>query len=154
MDGHRSKYKFFHKYNSVVVPSMQGKQNPWRYPFADIFIYSYDKKYNLLNNEQWRGIQDGIGFNATVKWPKGTTLTRFGDFEMRISTENEKYLQLQFSSNWRDVGVTSWFDHWNIRQEKTTSFKIPQNLYCPSKPFSLPRSLSNYTCKEIVLEKT
>ena len=138
----------------MVVPKMRVKQNPWRYPFADIFIYSYDKKYDILNNKEWRYRQKGYGFNATVKWPHGTKLSTFGDFEMRISTETEKYLQFLYSSDWRDIGLTSLYDHWNLYMPKQIAFKIPPNLNCPAKPFSLPSYLAGYTCKEIVFEKT
>ena len=139
----------------MIVPGMEHKKNPWRYPFADVFLYSYDERYDIwAYNNQWRKLIPGTGFNATLKWPNGTTLTSFGDFEMRISMFHEQYLQTQYKSNWRDVGVTQWYGHYNLGVKETTEFEIPQNLYCPAKPFSLPWYLTGFTCQKLRLGET
>ena len=76
-------YKFFHKYNSIVVPDYQNDEVPIRYPFADIFIYAYNEDHDLLTyTNQWKDLVPGKGFNASFKWPNGTVLTAFGNFEM------------------------------------------------------------------------
>ena len=142
-------YKFFSKTHSILVPNQRNVANPWRYPFADIFIYTYDKEHDILAyRNQWRKLRPGLGFNATMKWPKGTVLTRFGDFKARISVENKKYLYL-LSKNWYNVGLTQWYDHYNNYLSHERAFEIPQFLYSPAKPFSIPPHLSDCSCNEI-----
>ena len=143
-------YKFFHKYNSIVIPSHQDDTEPFRYPFADVFIYAYDEEHDILAyTNKWKDLVPGVGFIPSSIWPKGTILTTFGDFEMRISIENEKYLESLFSSNWDEVGVTQWYDHYNNFAQGTTAFKIPEALHCPARPFSLPLNMRDFRCKEI-----
>ena len=61
-------YKFYHKSKSIVVPRMKGRDKPWRYPFGDIFIYSYNKSHRVLAyRNQWEKSLPGIGYNATLK---------------------------------------------------------------------------------------
>ena len=130
---------------------MRGKDNPWRYPFADIFMFTYDEKYDILAyNNVWRQWVPGKGFTAKYKWPNGTELTKFGDFEMRVSVENTKYLQGLYSTDWYDVGVTQWYDHYNNRRGKEVAFYIPDILYGPAQPFTLNNNLSECTCREII----
>ena len=135
----------------MVIPDHQNDENPFRYPFADIFIYAYDQKHDILTYTKWkwRNWLPGVGFDPLSKWPNGTTLTAFGSFEMRISIKNEQYLQSLFSSNCMEVGVTQCYDHYYNFPIVTTAFRIPQTLLCPAKPFSIPLNLRGFGCNEI-----
>ena len=116
---------------------MKGRDNPWRYPFCDIFIYTYNKEHNILSyRNQWGKWLPGIGFNATLKWPNGTEFKNFGNFKMRVSTENKKYLEKEISPNWHDVGVTPWYNHFKLSRQKTVTFELVPRLYAPAFPFS------------------
>ena len=149
-----SNYKFFHKFNSLVVPSMKEKNNPWRYPYADINMYTYDDKYDVLAlTGDWRRLNSkpGVGFDPNYKWPNGTNLVKFGDFEMRVSVENRKYLENCFSTCWINlsvVGLTKWYDHYNDHRSKTVEFLIPDTLYHPARPFIHNDCSTNYTCNQ------
>ena len=128
-----------------------GSKNPWRYPFADIFIYKYDERYDLLSYRNiWRTWWAGIGFNATLKWPNGTILTPFGNFNMRISIENKAYLEKAIAPNWHDVGLTPWYDHYNDERKETIAFEIPPELYAPAMPFALPSNLKQCLCIYVI----
>ena len=145
-------YKFFHKTNSILVPSMKNKDNPWRYPFADVFIYKYDERFDILAYEnKWKDLKPGVGFDAKLKWPNGTKLTRFGNFEMRVSTDNINYLQRLFGnySGWQEIGITPWYNHYKNVLGHEVAFKIPEILYSPYNIF--PAFLVGCTCDEIVL---
>ena len=135
----------------MVIPDYQNDTVPLRYPFADVFIYAYDEEHDILAyTNKWKDlVPTGTGFNPSSKWPNGTILTEFGNFKMRIAIENEKYLHSLFSSNWAEVGVTQWYDHYNNFGKGTTAFKIPDALYCPAKPFLMPLSVGSFRCKEL-----
>ena len=77
-----------------------------------------------------------MGFTASSVWPNGTDLTKFGYYKMRVSTDNKKYLDESIGKNWHDVGVSSWYDHYNNRQVKTVAFELPPRLYAPAMPFN------------------
>ena len=130
-------YKFFHKYNSTITPSMIENNVSYRYPFADIFIYTYDKNYDIWTyRNQWRTWWAGIGFNASSKWPNGTKLTKFGNFQMRVTVDNRRYLEKAVAENWYDVGLTPWYDHYNSVQKDTIAFELTPRLYLPALPFN------------------
>ena len=137
-------YKFYHKTNSIITPSEKKKENPWRYPFVDVFIYKHHQQYNVTTyRNRFKDLTiDGVelrktGFDSSYKWPNGTRLTKFGYFEMRVSLENRKYLQKLMSSTWHDVGRIPWYDHYNNYQRNPTAFQIPHRLYVPALPFSI-----------------
>ena len=114
------------------------QQNSFRYPFADIFIYTHNKEQNIWTyRNNWKESRYGeIGFNTTSKWPNGTRLANFGNFQMRISTENRKYLEKAVAKNWYDVGLTPWYDHYNCIKRETTAFELTPRLYPPALPFN------------------
>ena len=146
-------YKVFHKTNSFVIPTPKGSKTPWRYPYADIFIYKIDTRYNILSYRNWyKNHYAGIGFNAKLKWPKGTKLADFGNFKMRVSVENKKYLNGYTSPyrNWPDVGWTHGYDHY--RQSggaQSIAFEIPEALYSPRGPYTLPSYLRQCICTHL-----
>ena len=77
------------------------------------------------------------GFSPLYKWPNGTRLTTFGYYQMRVSNENEQYLEKLISSTWHDIGRINWYDHYNARERTPTAFEIPEMLYAPAKPYKL-----------------
>ena len=118
--------------------------HPFRYPFADIFVYSYNKTYDVYTYRKenaFHKIFYNKGFkpvkNATQRWPQGTKLKTFGDFKMRVSVDNRRYLESLFSLNWYNIGITSAYDHYNDAFKFPISFRIPQRLYSPAMPFCL-----------------
>ena len=139
-------YKFFHSRNSIITAGMkQGKHKyPFRYPFADVFIYSYNDTYNVFTYRKESGFSKcyySKGFkpagNGTQTWPHGTKLTKFADFEMRVAVDNQRYLESWYSPNWKDVGVTPSYDHFTDDFKNPKSFEIPPELYSPAMPFCL-----------------
>ena len=114
---------------------MEKRNVSYRYPFADIFIYTYDKEYDIWTYRNiWKKWWTGIGFNATFKWPNCTKLTNFVNFKMRVSVENTKYLEKAVAPNWYDVGLTPWYDHYNGLMKGTTAFELTPRLYAPALP--------------------
>ena len=135
-DCYSADYKFFHKYNSTKSRSMIENNAPFRYPFADIFIFSHDKKYDIWTYRNiWRTRLPGIGFNTTYKWPNATKLTNFGNFQMRVSVENRKFLEKEVGKNWYEVGVTPLDDHYNNFRKDEIAFELTPRLYSPALPF-------------------
>ena len=137
-------YKFYHTTNSIVVPCQKKEEKPWRYPFADIFIYKHQKEYNVITyRNRFKDLSiNGVklrntGFSPLFKWPNGTRLTKFGYYEMRVSVENRGYLEKLIGLNWHDHGRINWWDHVNDRERTPTAFEIPPNLYAPAMPFTL-----------------
>ena len=136
-------YKFYHTTNSIVIPDHKSEENPWRYPFADIFIYTYSKEHNIFTyRNRWKNLKTlgkewgKIGFNASLGlWPNGTVLATFGYYEMRVSTDNRKYLEKAIGKNWHDVGLSPWYDHYRNRQLKTVAFELTPRCYAPAMPF-------------------
>ena len=55
---------------------------------------------------------------------------------MRVSIENREYLEKAISPNWHDVGLTPWYDHYNLKRQETTAFVLTPRLYAPAFPFS------------------
>ena len=128
-------YKFYHAVNSIVVPALRNEENPWRYPFADIFIFKEHPRYHILTySNKWRDIEfygkypGQLGFNPSIKWPNGTELVTFGDYRMRISKGNEKFLYNYISPDWNDVGVTSWWHHYKHREVEVVKFEMSPKL--------------------------
>ena len=128
-------YKFFHKFHSIVPESTIGG-DAYRYPFADIFVFSYDEKFDLLTyRKPWKSWLPGIGFSKSIKWPNGTKLAKFGHSEMRVSIENERWIETLYDKNWRNVGKTHWYDHKKNFRKTQIKFEINSRLYAPAKPF-------------------
>ena len=112
-------YKFYHKSKSIVVPGMKGRDNPSKYPFGDIFIYTYNKEQRFFcYRNQWEKWLPDIGFNATLTRPNGTEFINFGNFKIRVSIKNKKYLEKQISPNCNDVGVTPWYSNFKLSRQK------------------------------------
>ena len=129
-------YKFYHAVNSVVVPSLKSQDNPWRYPFADIFIFKEHPRYHILTySNKWRDIEfygkypGQLGFNPSIKWPNGTELVEFGEYKMRITKDNEIFLSKHISPNWYEVGVTSWWNHYKNSRMEVVEFEMSPMLY-------------------------
>ena len=121
----------------MITPAIQEMDASYRYPFADIFIYTYDEQYNIWTyRNRWKTWWAGIGFNASLKWPNGTKLANFGNFQMRVSSENRKYLEKAVALNWHDVGLTPWYDHYIGSKMDTTAFELTPRLYSPALPFN------------------
>ena len=140
-----SDYKFYHTENSIVIPRYKEEKNWWRYPFADIFLYEYKQDENIYSYKNgWKDLKQGpggqplgkFGFNASAKWPNNTMLTKFGYYKMRVSIDNSKYIERLFGSNWHDVGVTPWYNHYKDVAPNTIAFEIPFSLYRPGMPYN------------------
>ena len=130
-------YKLFHSddANSIIVDSMKGTINPWRYPFCDIFIYVYNKTDDMyVYRNKWRKINPKAGLR-TLDLSGGTKLTTFGDFEMRVSLDVLRYIN-DYYKNWRYVGVTQWYNHMGNYMVKTVPFEMIPRLYAPALPFN------------------
>ena len=115
----------------MVIPDHKDDEDPWRYPFVDIFIFQEHPRHHILTYRNgWRDIKflgkypGEVGFDPLIKWPNGTKLVNFGEFEMRVSIDNGKYLEERISSDWRDVGVTPWYDHYTNRPLNIIEFDI------------------------------
>ena len=137
-------YKFFHSddSNSIVVDSMKGYKNPWRYPFCDIFIYVYNKTDDLfVYRNFWRTFSpSGL---KTIDLSGGTQLIPFADFKMRVSVDIIRYLDDTGYNGWRNIGVTQWYNHFENRRAKTYKFQILPRLYAPALPFRMDSSCFN-----------
>ena len=120
----------------MVIPDHKNDEEPWRYPFVDIFIYQKHPRHHILTYRNgWRDIKflgkypGEVGFDPLVKWPNGTKLVDFGDFKMRVTKDNGKYLEERISPDWHDVGVTPWYDHYTNRPLNIIEFDIIPDLY-------------------------
>ena len=137
-------YKFFHSdsSNSMIVDSMKGHKNPWRYPFCDVFIYVYNKSRGLyVYRNFWSQFQpSGL---KSLDLSGGTILIPFADFEMRVSVDITRYLEATGYKNWQNVGVTQWYNHVGNYQTKEYKFLIPPRLYAPALPFGFDDSCIN-----------
>ena len=130
--------------NSIVIPGYKEKDSWRRYPFADIFMYKYNKDENIYSyRNQWKDSKrsDGqtwgqIGFDASLKWPNNTGMKKFGYYQMRVSIDNKKYLEKAFGPKWNDIGVTPWYNHYKNHLLKTISFEIPSKMYGPAVPYN------------------
>ena len=129
-------YKFYHAVNSIVVPQHKNEETPWRYPFADIFIYKEHPRYHILTySNKWRDIKfygkypGQLGFNPAIKWPNGTELVDFGNYKMRVTKDNQKYLSERISPDWHEVGVTPWWNHYQNKRMDVVEFELTPALY-------------------------
>ena len=123
-------YKFFfaNDSGSVVIPKIPNV----RYPFCDIFLYRYSRKDALfVYTGGWRTLSNN-GFK-TLDLSGGTMLTKFGNFEMRISLDILRHLDAYYG-NWRYVGVTQWYGHYRVGKRKEVEFKLSPALYAPASP--------------------
>ena len=143
-------YKFYHTTNSVIIPDHKDDNDPWKYPFVDIFIYQRHPRHNILTYRNgWRDIKflgkypGEVGFVPLIKWPNGTKLVDFGDYKMRVSTDNEKYLENRISPDWYSVGVSPWYNHYTNRPLNIVEFDIDADLYNPTPISALLANASN-----------
>ena len=123
-------YKFFfaNDSGSVVIPKIPNV----RYPFCDIFLYRYSRRDALfVYTGGWRTLSNN-GFK-TLDLSGGTMLTKFGNFEMRISLDILRHLDAYYG-NWRYVGVTQWYGHYRVGKRKEVEFKLSPALYAPASP--------------------
>ena len=133
-------YKFFHITNSIITEGLKKHTYPYRYPFVDIWIYKHNKEHDLLtyrSENVLKTLTNIRGFDANQKWPNETVLKPFGDFKMRVSIDNHKYLVKAISPNWLMVGKTPAYDHYTDLSKESVAFEIPLSLYSPAKPFCL-----------------
>ena len=124
-------YKFFfaNDSGSVVIPKIPNV----RYPFCDIFLYRYSRRDALfVYTGGWRTLSNN-GFK-TLDLSGGTMLTKFGNFEMRISLDILRHLDAYYG-NWRYVGVTQWYGHYRVGKRREVEFKMTPALYAPASPF-------------------
>ena len=124
-------YKFFFSNDSgsVVIPKIPNV----RYPFCDIFLYRYSRRDELfVYTGGWRTLSNN-GFK-TLDLSGGTMLTKFGNFEMRISLDILRHLDAYYG-NWRYVGVTQWYGHYRVGKRREVEFKMTPALYAPAFPF-------------------
>ena len=89
------------------------KDEPIRYPFADVFIYAYNQTEKKFRYRNWRRdfIKGGI---RSFDLSSGTIMVPFGDFKTRISVDMTQYLDDYDdygSTNWRHIGVTQNYNH-------------------------------------------
>ena len=84
-------------------------------------------------------------YDPLIKWPNGTKLVDFGDYKMRVSTDNEKYLGDRISPDWYKVGVSPWYNHYTNRPLNIVEFDIDADLY-NATPIStvLTNATNNY----------
>ena len=85
-----------------------------------------------MQRNQWRKwVRTGW---KTLDLSGGTKLVPFGNFEMRVSVDIERYLAEAFN-NWRYVGVTQWYNHFGNHRAKEVSFGMVPRLAAPALPF-------------------
>ena len=138
-------FKLFSRENSVPLG------NPFSdvvgaYPFIDILIYQIDhEKHTLAPRNRWKDLNPKTIRNSTVQWPEGTKLTKFGNFEARISIDNKEFLDI-YAPNWQIVGITPWYEYFKNVLRKEIAFEIPDELYSPAKPFSFSSDIGMCRC--------
>ena len=81
----------------MVIVDHKDEEDPWRYPFADIFIFQENPIHHILAcRNVLRDIKflekypAEVGLDPLIKWPNGTKLVHFGEFEIRVSIDNGK----------------------------------------------------------------
>ena len=129
-------YKFYHTENSFVIPLYKNDADPLKYPFVDVFIYQEHPRHHILTYRNgWRDIKflgeypGEVGFDPSIKWPKGTKLVDFGNYKMRVTIDSKKYLEERISPNWYQVGISPWYDHYTNRPLNIWEFDIDASLY-------------------------
>ena len=127
------------------MPSLRNEQNPWRYPFADIFIFKEHPRFHILTfSNKWRDIEfygkypGTLGFDLSYKWPNGTELVEFGEYKMRVTKDNKKYVSEYIGPDWYKVAVTPWYNHYNDKRMEVVEFEMNQNLYDLKVPTEIP----------------
>jgi len=135
-------YKFFgiSDQNSAVLDYM--KEENYRYPFADIFIYVYNQTQNKFRyrNIWGKWIKAGI---RSMDLSGGTKLVPFGDFKTRMSVDMIEYLNESGYQNWKYIGVTQWYSHVNNYAQTEHNFQLIPRLYAPARPFRMDPSWKN-----------
>ena len=106
----------------------------WRYPFADIFLFNYNKSDNTLTyaNEvlrSWWPDEYYIAPNFS------TYLTTFGNLKMRTLKGSEDFLIRNYGTNWRQIGQTVPFAHYTLTKPKPVKFLVNSDLLVPAEPF-------------------
>ena len=118
------------------------KEENYRYPFADIFIYVYNQAQNKFRYRniwgQW--IKAGI---RSMDLSGGTKLVPFGDFKTRMSVDMIEYLNESGYQNWKYIGVTQWYSHVNNYAQTEHNFQLIPRLYAPARPFRMDPSWKN-----------
>ena len=115
---------------------MKSQNLPIRYPFADVFIYVYNRTRNgFCYRNQWGGWVEGA--IRSMDLSGGTKLVPFGDFETRISVDMIRYLNESGYTNWKHIGVTQWYNHFYDYAQYEYKFQLLPRLYAPAMPFKL-----------------
>ena len=116
--------------DSEVVEKMQTFEDPWRFPFCDLFIYRYNKskKKYFFKQKQARLWWPNNFYDDSLASPNGTYLKKFGDFEMRVSIDSESVLERQMGTGWRYIGTLHNFNHYTLEERKGIKFVIPANI--------------------------
>ena len=89
----------------------------------------------MTYNNKWKNLYPRIGFNPTTIWPNGTRLVQFGDSQMRVSVENESWLETLYGKNWRYIAKSHWYDHQKNVKKNTFFFELNSRLNKPATPF-------------------
>ena len=135
-------YKFYgiSDKNSVELDYM--KDENFRYPFADIFIYVYNQTQNKFRYRNMWGnwIKGGV---RSMDLSGGTKLVPFGDFKTRMSVDMIKYLDESGYTNWKYIGVTQWYSHIYNYAQTEHKFQLIPLLYAPAHPFRLDPKWTN-----------
>ena len=121
------------------------KDQPIRYPFADVFIYAYNQTEKKFRYRNWRRdfIKGGI---RSFDLSSGTKMVPFGDFKTRISVDMTQYLDDYDdygSTNWRHIGVTQSYNHVYDKHQPEYKFQLTPRLYAPAYPFRLESIFQN-----------
>lgn len=79
----------------------------------------------------------------TLDLSGGTQLIPFADFKMRVSVDIIRYLDETGYKNWRNTGLTPWYNHFGNYMSETHKFQLIPRLYAPALPFRLDSSCVN-----------
>ena len=132
-------YKFFSTFDQDSVKLESMKDQPIRYPFADVFIYAYNQTEKKFRYRNWRKffIKGGI---RSFDLFSGTIMVPFGDFKTRISVDIPQYLYYYDDygcKNWKYIGVTQSYNHVYDYRQPEYKFQLTPRLYAPAYPFRL-----------------
>ena len=115
--------------DSEVVPNMEDyyDEDPWRFPFCDLFLYRYEKSNEKFEfkRKQARLWWPNNFYDASLASVNGTYLKKFGDFEMRVFSDSKNVLQRQMGMGWRYIGTVHKFNHYKLEERNKIKYLIP-----------------------------
>ena len=109
---------------------MKAYENPWRYPFCDLFVYRYNKTQDkfVYKREQAKLWWPNNFYDASLASANATYLKKFGDFKMRVFSNSEKILKRKMGNGWRYIGTMHNFNHYTLEERKEVKFIMPDNF--------------------------